>query len=173
MVWCGVVCRRRSVPMEGLRGTAVPNGPGPPAGVTGSPAQVAVGAYGRPVGKDSSQRPGPTSWGDGESYLGGGRCLWRASEGWQFPTARAHQWGRWGVLPRRRSVPMEGLRGTAFPNGLGPPAEGMGSPAQAAVGAYGGPAGHGSSQRPGPTSLGDGESCPGGGRCLWKACRGG
>ena len=32
--------------MEGLQGTAVPNGPGPLVRGMGSPAQVAVGAYG-------------------------------------------------------------------------------------------------------------------------------
>ena len=109
--------------------------------------------------------------------------------------ARAHQLGGRGVLPRRRSVPMEGLKGRAVANGLGPPveatgspaqaavrahgglaadsisqwpatdAEGTGSPGQAAVGAYGGPAGHGSLQPPGPTIWVDRESCPSGGWC--------
>ena len=80
---------------------------------------------------------------------------------------------------------------------------GTGSPAQAVVGAQGGPAGGSSSLRPGHTSLrgrgvpprpwsvlkeglrgvvvpnspdtpawGDGESCPGGGRCSRRACMG-
>ena len=78
-------------------------------------------------------------------------------------TAQAHQLGGQGDLPRQRSVPMERLRGTVVPSGPGPPVGGTGSPAQAAVGAYGGPEGDGSSQRPRPTSWGDGESCPGGG----------
>ena len=173
----------------------------------------------------------PSSWGDGESFLGGGRCLWSACGGRSLPLARAQQLGGRGVLPRWRPVPMEGLRGTAGPktarahqpggravpprrrsvplegllgttflNGPGPPAGGTGSPAQAAVGADGGPAGDSSSQtarthqlggrwvlprwrsapmeglrgtagpkRHGPTSWGDGGSCPGGGRCLWRA----
>ena len=179
--------------LKGLRGTAISNAPGPPAQGTGSPAQVAVGAHGGPVGDSGSQRPGPTSRGHGESCPGGGRYLWRASGGRQFPTARAHQpgggepcqgggrylWrayggrqlptarahqlGGRGVLSRRRPVPMEGLRGTAAPNGPGPPAGGTGSPVQAAAGTYGGPAGDGSSQRLGPTSWGDGESCQGSG----------
>ena len=98
--------------MEGLRGRAVPNSAGPPAGKTGRPAHAAFGAYGGHARDGSSQRPGPTSWGDVESYPGGGRCLWRACEARHFPTARAHQLGGRGVLPRRRSVAMERLRGT-------------------------------------------------------------
>ena len=70
----------------------------------------------------------------------------------QLPTARAQQMGGRGVLPRWRSVPMEGLRGTAVPNGPVPRAGATGSPAEAAVGAYGGSAGDGGSPRPGPTS---------------------
>ena len=81
----------------------------------------------------------------------------------RFPTARAHQLGGRGILPRRRSVPMEGLRGTVVPNGPGPPAGGTGSPAQVAVGAHGGPVGDGSSQQHGPNCSGDKQSCPGGG----------
>ena len=158
----GVLPRRRSSPMEGLQGMTVHNGPGAPSGGTGSPAQVAVGAWLRgtlaPIGAGpparrtgspahpggrclwrtagdcSSQRPGPTSSRGRGSGLGGGRCLWRERG--------------------RRQVP----------NGPGPLARGTGSPAQAAVGAYGGHAGDGSSQQPGPTSSGDEESCPGGGR---------
>ena len=66
-------------------------------------------------------------------------------------------------------MPMERLRGTAAPIGTGPPAGGAGCPVQEAVAAYGAPAGDGSPPRRGPTSLRDGESCPGGGRCLWSA----
>ena len=124
----GYLPKRRSVPLEGLRGMALPNSLGPAAGGTGSPAQVAFAAYGGPTGHGSSQQCGPTSQEDGESCPCVGRYLWRACEGWQFPTARAHQLGGRGVLPRRRSVPMEGLRGAAFPNGPGPPARGTGSP---------------------------------------------
>ena len=40
----GVPPMRRSVPMEGLQGTPVSNGPGPRAGGTGTPAKLAVGA---------------------------------------------------------------------------------------------------------------------------------
>ena len=81
------------------------------------------------MGDSSSQRPGPTNWGDGESCLGGGRCLWRAYGGRRFPTARAHQLGGRGVVPKWRSVPIGGLPGTVFPNGPGPEARGTGSPA--------------------------------------------
>ena len=64
------------------------------------------------------------AWGDGESRPGGGRCSMRVCRGQQSPTAWAHH------------------------------PEGTGSPAQAAVGAQGGPAGDSSSQRPTLTSLG-------------------
>ena len=48
-------CRRRLVPLEGMWRMAAPNGPGPPARGTGSPAQKAVGAYGLPVGDGMPQ----------------------------------------------------------------------------------------------------------------------
>ena len=67
---------------------------------------------------------------------------------------------------------MERLQGTATPNGPGRPPWGMGSPAHAAVGAYGAPDGDGCPPRRGPTGCGDGESCPGGGRYLKSACGG-
>ena len=111
-----VLPKRRSVPMEGLRGKAVP------------------------------KRPGPTSWRDGESRQGGGWCLWIAGRGRHYPTARARQRGGHGALPRRRSVPMGGLRGSAVPNGPGPLAGGKGSPAKVAVGAHGWPAGDGTTR---------------------------
>ena len=178
----------------------VPNSLGPPARRTGSPAWTAVGAYGVPLGDGRSKRAGPTSWGDKESCPGGGRCLWRACAGWQFPTARAHHLGGWGVLPRRGSSLWRACKGGQFPTG--PPAKGSRSPSGVAVGAYGGPArdcrAHhpgptisgagsraqvpvgadgglavaGSSQRPGPTRFGDGESCPCGGQCPWWASGG-
>ena len=100
----GVLPRRRSLPMERLRGTAAPIGAGPPRGGTGSPAQAVVGAYGLHAGDGSPQWPGPTKWGDGESCPGGARCLWSACGGWQPPKARAHQLGGRGVPPRRRSA---------------------------------------------------------------------
>ena len=83
----GVLPRRRSLPMERLQGDGSPHW------------------------------PGPTSLGDGESCPGGGRCLWSSCGGRKPPLARAHQMGGWGVLPRRRSVRMEGQRGTVVPNG--------------------------------------------------------
>ena len=87
------------------------------------------------------------------------------------PMARAHHFGGRRVLPRWRSVPMEGLRGTAIPNCPSPPTRGTGSPARAAVGAYEGPPGTPVPNSPGPQTWGDGESSPGGGWCLWRACR--
>ena len=114
------------MPIEGLKGRVVPNGPGPPTGGTGSPAQAAIAAYVGPVGDGSSQRPGPTSWGDGESCPGASRYLWRVCGGRPPPSARAHQMGGRGILPRRRSVPMEGLQVTAIFISPGPPAGGPG-----------------------------------------------
>ena len=108
----GVLPRRWSLPMECLPGTAAPSGPGPRAGGTDSAAPVAVGAYGAPVGDGCPHRRGPTSWGDGESCLRGGRCLWSACRARQPSAAGTHRLGGRGVLPRWRSVPMEGLRGT-------------------------------------------------------------
>ena len=82
-----VLPRWRLLPMDGLQATAVPNGPGRPAGGTGSPAQAAVSAYGAPAADGSTQRPRPTSRGDGESYPHGGWCLLMACGGRQLPTA--------------------------------------------------------------------------------------
>ena len=161
----GVLPRRRSAPTECLWGTATPCGPGLATGGTGSPARAAVGAYRVPAGDASPLLPGPTSLGDGESCPGGGGCLPSACGGRQPPSARAHQLGGRGVVTRQQLVHTECLRGTSAPCDRGPPAEGTGSPAQAAVGAHGGPAGDGGSQRPGPTSWGDAESYPCGGWC--------
>ena len=156
----------------------------------------------RACGDGCSRRRGPTSGGDRESCTGGGRCLWRHCEGRWCATAWAPQRGgrkvlpRWssvpkeglkwlavpngpdpraggtGISPKRRLVPMESWWGMAIPNGPGPPAGGSGSTAQVAVGAYGGPMGNGNSQQPGPTGWGGGKSCPGGGWCLWCQCGG-
>ena len=94
------------------------------------------------MGDGTSQRHGPSSWGEGESCPDGGRCLSRA------------------------------YGGPYFPNGPDPAAGRTGSPARAAVGACGGAVGDGSSQRPGATRYGHGESCQGGAWCLWRACGG-
>ena len=68
--------------------------------------------------------PGSLAWWDQESCSGGGRCSRKACGGWGFPTARARH------------------------------PEGTGSPAQAVVGAQGGPAGGSSSRRRRLTSFG-------------------
>ena len=115
--------------MECMRGTAAPIGAGPPVGGTGSPAQEAVTTYGAPAGDGRPHWRGPTSREDGESCLGGGRCLWSACGGRQAPLAWAYKLGGRGVPPRRRSLPMEHLQGTAAPIGVGPPVGGTGSPA--------------------------------------------
>ena len=151
-------------------GAVVPNSSGLPAKGTGCLARVAVGDYGGHAGDCSSKRPGPTSWGERESYPGGGRYLLRACRGRLLPTAWAQHLGRRGGLPRQRSVPMERLPGTIAPIGASPPPRGMENHAQVAAGAYGGHAGDGSSRRPGSTSWGDQESYPSGGWCLWRAC---
>ena len=193
--------KRRSLPMERVWGTAVPIGACPPARGIGSPTAVGA-ACGAPLGDGSPQRPLRTSWGDGESCPAGGSCLWSASGGQQLPSVPADHLGGQGVLPGRRSLPMEHLRGMAAPSVRGSTAGGMRSPTQAAIAAYrepvgtaapigaGGPpwgtrslaqeavadygalAGVSSPKRPGVDSWGDGGSSLGGGSRLWSACGG-
>ena len=67
---------------------------------------------------------------------------------------------------------MQRLRGMAAAISGAPPAREMESPAWAAVAGYGAPAGDGGSHRHGLGSGGDGESCPGSGRCLCNAGEG-
>ena len=67
-----------SVLKEGL---AAPNSASPPGGGTRSPAKRRSLRKERLTGDSSSQRCGPTGWGDGDSCLGGGRCLKSAYEG--------------------------------------------------------------------------------------------
>ena len=142
--------------------------------------------------------PGPPTRGTGSStevVVGafGGFVGQRCSQ-----RTRPNSWGD-GVLPRRQMVPMEGLRGPVVPYGSSSATGGTGSLAEAAIGAYGGPAEDGcfqrrrstswgdtesfpkavvayggpakdgGAQRPGPASWGDAESCPGGTWCLWRA----
>ena len=123
-------------------GGAIPKARAHQSGGTRSPVQAVVGAQGRPAGGSSSQGPGTPVLGDGESYPGGGRCSRRAYGGQQPPRPGQHQ-------------PL-----------------GTGSPVQAVLGAQGGSAGGNSPQGPGTPILGDGESCPGGGRCSRRACGG-
>ena len=104
-----------SVAAYGARVTATTIGAGPQAGGMGSPTKAAVGALGAHVGDGSLQRPGPTTWGDGGSCPGGSPCLWSVCGGRHPPAAQAEQLGGRGVPPRRQSVPMERLRGTAAP----------------------------------------------------------
>ena len=72
-----ILLRRRSVPMERLRGTTA-------ASLPGSPAEAAVGAYGaakwRPLAARTHHFRATTKWGDGESCLGGGQSLWSVSK---------------------------------------------------------------------------------------------
>ena len=82
--------------------------------------------------------------------------------------AGAHWLGGRGVLPGRRPLPLECLRGMATSNGAGLLARGMRSHAHAVVVAYGAPRGDGSPQPRGPTGWGDWESCPGGDCYFWS-----
>ena len=75
-------------------------------------------------------------------------------------------------MHRRRSLPKERVRRTVARIGAGPRGRGTWNLAEEAVAAQAAPVGDGSPYRCGPTSLGDGESCPGVGRCLWSACKG-
>ena len=108
----GVMPRRWLLPKERLWGMAAPCGAGPPARGTGSPGQAVVAAYGArmwdllpgarthrlgdgdpgptvvaaygaPTRDGIPKRHGPTGWGNGECYLGGGRFLRSAYGGWQ------------------------------------------------------------------------------------------
>ena len=81
-------------------------------------------------------------------------------------------WGQWVVQFLRYTASLIGRSGERSPQRPGPTSWGTGSPARAAVGAHGAPAGDGNLQRPRPTGWGDGESYRGGGRCLWSACGG-
>ena len=72
--------------------------------------------------------------------------------------AQAHCLGERGVMPNRRSLPIERLMGMGAPHSAGPQARGMVSRAQRVVVNYGAPAGDDSPQWRGPTARGDGES---------------
>ena len=104
------------------------------------------------MGDGSSQRPETTSWGDGESCPLGGQAYGGRARDVSSQKAGAHRLGGRGVLPRQRSVPMEGLGVRAIPNGAGPLAKGTRSPARVAVSAYGGPARERRAHRPAPTT---------------------
>ena len=202
--------------MESLRGTSAPIGAGLAAMGTGSLAPVVIAAYGTPpedgnphrsaVGSyeedkssqaavaayralsgDGSPNDLPPSAGEtGGSCPGSGRCPWSTYGGQQPPAARAWQLGGCEVLPKRRSLPMECLPGTAAASGPGRPSGGRGvlprrrflpmeclrrtappsgqglaaggtkSPAQEVVAAYGALSGDTSSHGRGLTSRGDG-----------------
>ena len=70
-------------------------------------------------------------------------------------------------------MPMEPLRGTATLAARIHQLRATGSPAQAAVGAYGSLTRDGCAHCRGPMSWGDGSSCLGGGQCLRSARWGG
>ena len=123
-------------------------------------------------GGSSPQGPGTLAWGDGESSPSGGRCSRRACEGQPSPRLGHTSLGGRGAPPRWWSVRKESLRGAPVPNARAHQPGGTGSPVQAVVAAQGGPAGGNSPQGPGTLALGDGDSCPSGGRCSRRACEG-
>ena len=140
-----MLATRRSVLMERLRCMAASSGPCQPTWDTGSPAKApsvnierlrrtaASAAQAHLPGEGESRRGGGrcplppagdgchhscglSGWRDGESYVRSSWCLWSVCEGPQPPSARAHQRGGRGILPRRRSVPMERLRDRVRPS---------------------------------------------------------
>ena len=127
-------------------------------GGTGSPAQGVFGvscqANGGPSSSENrAHRPG----GDGESSPGGGRSFLQGLRGWT--TGRTGLGGR-GILPRGWS---EFPAGPAGMDNRAHRPGGTGNPAQGVVGVSCRACGDG---QPGPPALGDGESCPGGGRSV-------
>ena len=167
----GVVPMQWLMPKKRLQGLRAPKKAGPLAEVTRRPSQVVVAVYGVPAGDGRPQRRGPTSWVDGQSCLGGGRCPWSAYGGCKPPTVQAHWLGRRGVLHTWWLLPMERLQGIGAPNGAAPLAAGRGKPTQAATATYGEPTGDGSPQGGGPSSCWLWESCPSSGRRPWCAYR--
>ena len=168
----GALPRWWSVHKEGLRGAAVPKARAHQPGGTGSPAHAVVGAQGGSTRGSSSQGPGTRAWGDGDSCPSGGLCSRRACGGQRSPRPGHTSPGGRGVLPKRWSLLKEGLRGAAVPKARAHQPGGMGSPAQVVVGAQRGPTGGTSPQVPGTPARGDGEPCPGGGRCPKRDCGG-
>ena len=120
---------------------------------TGSPAQALVGAEGGPAGGSSFHRRANQPGGTGRPAQASVGALGAPAGDNISPRLRHTSLGGRGVLPSWWWVLKEGLRGVAVPNGPGTPALRTGRPAQAVVGALGGPAGDSSSQRPGHTSL--------------------
>ena len=124
----------------------------------GSPAQGVVGASCRARG---DVEPGKPAWGDGESSPGGGRSFLQGLRGW---TTGRTGLGGWGVLPRGCSKsPARPVGGHVLQRTGRTGPGGTGSPAQGVVGVSCRACGDG---QPGPPALGDGESCPGGGRSV-------
>ena len=107
---------RLSVATHGApAGDSNPGGAGPLGAETSSRAHLAVVIYGAPAGDGSPYRCMPTSWGDTEVCLAGGRCVWSAYRGRQPPLGQVHRVGGRGILPRRQSLLTERLRWTAAP----------------------------------------------------------
>ena len=166
-----VLPRRRSLPMEHLRGTVAAVGASPPARGTWTPAKEAVAAFGARAGDCSYHRRGLTTSGDRESCPGGVCFVWSAYGGRLPSAARLCSYGDaescqgggrylWSASGRRQpQVPGPGRSedGESCPGGgICLWSAYRGRQLQSARAHY----------RRG------GESCPGGGWCLWSACRG-
>ena len=122
----GALPRQWSLPMQRLRGTSAPNGAAQWWGGQGVLPSRQSQRMERLRGLAAPNGADPLAAGDGESCLGGGRNLLSACGRWQPPMVRTHWLGGQGVVTRRRSQPMESLRGMVAPNGSGPPAGGRG-----------------------------------------------
>ena len=125
---------------EGLRGAPATKARAHQPRGTGRSAQSVVGALAGPAGGSNCQGPG-TSGGKGSPAQAVVVAHGGAAGGTNPRGLGTAVWGGQGVAPRRRSVLKEGLRVAAVPIGPGTRAKGSDRPAQAAVGAKGGPAG--------------------------------
>ena len=156
----------------GPAGGSSSQGPGTPAGGDWGPAQEVVGAQGGPAGGSSSQGAGTPVWGHGKSCPGGGRCSRSACGGQRLPRPGHTSLGGRGVLPRRRSVMREGLRGHQPPTARAHLPWGAHGPAQAAANVWGAPSGGGSLLRRALAGRGVIRPFPVGGGCCdasWPA----
>ena len=147
-----------------------PIGTAPPGGGKGSLAQQAVAVQRAAAGGGSPGAVPPAGeMGSPAQAVAGAQT---ASAGDASPRRRGPiSWGdREPYLDGGHYL--KNMCGTAAPIGAGLVDGGTGSPAQAAVAVQRVFAGHGNPHRRGSTALGDGESCPGGYRCIKSAYRG-
>ena len=93
--------------MERLRGTAAPSGTGQLGRVPGTPAQAALATHGAPAGEGHFHWRGPTSGVTGSLAKEAVFAYGAPTECGKPPAARDRQLGGRGVLPRRRSLPLD------------------------------------------------------------------